>query len=144
MLPDFTANGLLPPGIHIATVEEFKTRLVFFARSDRRYRIFDKLLELYHEARRSGIVKRFLVGGSFITAQAEPNDFDCILVMDPTIVGRDLLPMEYNLMSQRMTRRRFGGDVFSLREGTQVLDEYLEFFQRTRSEERVGIVEIAL
>jgi hypothetical protein len=144
MLPDFTANGLLPPGIHIATIDEFKARFVFFARSDRRFRLFDKLLELYHEASRTGIVKRFLVGGSFVTAKAEPNDFDCILVMDPTIVERELLPMEYNLTSHAMTRRRFGGDVFSLREGTQVLDEYLEFFQLTRSEERVGIVEIQL
>ena len=94
MLPDFTEQGLLPPGIHRTTMGEFRPRFVYFDRSDRRYRLSEKLQELYLQASRSGIVKRFVVGGSFITSQPEPNDFDCILVFDPMVRSRDLLPME--------------------------------------------------
>ena len=111
MLPDFTEDGLLPEGIHRATFDEFEKRFVYFDRSDRRFRVFDKLWELYHEARRSGIVKRFLVGGSFVTSKPEPNDFDCILVLDPSMQQHELKPIEYNLASRQIVRRLFHGDI---------------------------------
>jgi hypothetical protein len=94
MLPDFTEDGLLPEGIHQTTIEEFEKRFVYFDVSDRRYRLFDKLRELYREAKRSALVKRFIVGGSFITSKPEPNDFDCILVLESTVRSDHLRPME--------------------------------------------------
>jgi hypothetical protein len=133
-----------PPGIHHTTFEEFKQRFVYFNRSDRRFRLFDRLQTVYEEARRSDIVRRFLVVGSFVTSKPEPNDFECILVLEPSIIERVLRPMEYDLVSIPMARRKFGGDVFSYREGTPALDEMIEFFQLTRSGQRMGIVEIQL
>ena len=144
MLPDFTENGLLPEGIHRATFEEFEKRFAYFDLSDKRFRLFDKLRELYHQVRQSGIVKRFLVGGSFVTSKAEPNDFDCILVLDPSIEGQNLRPMEYNLVSRQRARRIFGGDVISVAEGSVDYHGYLALFQSTRADERLGIVEIEL
>jgi hypothetical protein len=90
VLPDFTEDGVLPAGIHFATFAEFEKRFVYFGRSDRRFRIFDRLRELYLQIRRVGIVNRFLVGGSFVTSKPEPNDFDCILVLNRSILDRDL------------------------------------------------------
>jgi hypothetical protein len=75
-------------------------------------------------------------------ANAEPNDFDCILVLDPAIVGTTLRPFEYNLVSRRMARRMFGGDILPALDGSQALNQYLEFFQTTREGDRMGIVEI--
>jgi hypothetical protein len=144
MLPDFTEDGLLPEGIHCATLEEFEKRFVYFDLSDRRFRIFNKLRELYHEARRSGIVKRFVVGGSFVTSKAEPNDFDCILVVDPSVLGHDLRPMEYNLVSRQMVRRLFRGDIIPVIENSYYYHRYMNLFQFTRRGERMGIVEIEL
>jgi hypothetical protein len=144
MLPDFTEHGLLPEGIHRATLEEFEKRFVYFDRSDRRFRIFDKLQELYHEAKRSGIIKQLLVGGSFVTDKPEPNDFDAILVYDPSIRRVDLRPMEYNLVSLVMVRRKLGGDVFPVIKDSPEYQKYMNLFQATRSGERVGIVEIEL
>lgn len=89
MIPEFTETGLLPPGVHRATFEEFEQRFVYFDRSDRRFRIFDKLRELYQQAQKSGIVKRILIGGSFVADKAEPNDFDCILVLDPEMRAKN-------------------------------------------------------
>ena len=144
MLPAFTEVGLLPVGIHRATFEEFETRFVYFDRSDRRFRIFEKLRILYQESQRSGIVKRFLVGGSFVTAKAEPNDFDCILVFERTVIDRELLPMEYNLIARQRARRTYGGDVISVVEDSITYHEFLGHFQKTRGQQPVGLVEIEL
>jgi hypothetical protein len=144
MLPEFGDDGSLPAGVHIASQQEFENRFAVFNRSDRRFRIYDRLRRLFDEARKSGIVKRVIVGGSFVTDKAEPNDFDCILVLDASAAGRALLPFEYNLVSRKTARRTFCGDVVPALEGSQALMEYLEFFQTARNGQRVGIVEIQL
>ena len=85
-----------------------------------------------------------IVAGSFVTAKPKPNDFDCILVLDDSIIGRPLPPFQYNLVSRRMARRVYGGDVMPAFEDSEALAEYLEFFQTTRDGERMGVVEIVL
>ena len=144
MIPEFTEDGWLPKGVHRATLEEFKARFVYFKRSDRRFRIFEKLQEVYWQAQRSGIVKQFVVGGSFVANQAEPGDFDCILVLDPKIEGRELRPAEYNLVSRQRARRLFGGDVIATVDGSREHHAFLEFFQMTRDKNHIGVVEIEL
>ena len=144
MIPGFGANGLLPEGVHHATLEEFEQRFAYFDVSDRRFRLFDKLRELYHQARGSGIVRRILVGGSFVTSKPEPNDFDCVLVLDSAVRGNDLRPSEYNLASRHMARHLFGGDVIPVVENSIDHHRYMDLFQSTRGKDRVGIVEIEL
>jgi hypothetical protein len=144
MIPAFTEQGFLPPGMHQATVEEFKQRFVVFQRSDRRFQIFVSLEKLFDQAARSGIAKRIIMAGSFVTAKPEPNDLDCIIVLDPAIIGISLQPFEYHLVSRRLARRMFGGDVMPALDQSMALQQYLEFFQTTRDGTRVGIVEIQL
>jgi hypothetical protein len=144
MMPDFTENGLLPAGIYRVTLEVFEKRFAYFAHSDRRFRLYEKLRELCQQARQSGVVKRLLVGGSFVTAKAEPNDFDCILVLDASVIGRDLRPMEYNLVARQRARRIYGGDVMAVVEGSVDYFEFMGLFQKTREHQSVGIVEIEL
>ena len=88
--------------------------------------------------------QRLFVAGSFVTSKPQPNDFDCITVIDRSIVGSELAPVDYNLVSRHMARRVYGGDVTPALEGSDALDQYLEFFQTTRDGARVGIVEIEL
>jgi hypothetical protein len=79
-----------------------------------------------------------------LSPQSRPNDFDVILVLDASIVDRDLRPFEYNLVSRSMARRLFGGDVMPALEGSSALERYVELFQTTRGGQRVGLVEIEL
>ncbi|MSR56847.1 MAG: hypothetical protein EXS05_04150 [Planctomycetaceae bacterium] len=144
MIPEFNENGLLPPGLHRTDLDGFRDRFAVFDRSDRRLRVFEQLERLLGEANKTTIIKRVIVGGSFVTAEAEPNDFDCILTLDPEIVGATLRPFEYNLVSRRMARRMFGGDILAALEGSEALNQYLDFFQTTREGERMGIVEVVL
>lgn len=142
MIPELTEQGFLPPGVHQATRDEFKERFVFFQRSDRRLRIFEQIDKLLDQATQAGIVTRIIIAGSFVTAKPEPNDFDCIVVLDPAIVGRSLRPFEYNLVSRTMARRLFGGDVMPALDNSPALQQYLEFFQTTRDGRLIGIVEV--
>jgi hypothetical protein len=89
-------------------------------------------------------VKRFLIGGSFVTSKPEPNDFDCILVLNSSFEWHDCPPAEYNLLSRQRASRLFGGDVIAVVEGSEDYQEYMAIFQTTRDKNRVGIVEIAI
>ena len=142
MIPEFTADGFLPEGIHRATVSEFEERFVKSTGLFARRTVFDHLRELLKEAADSGIVKRVLVGGSFVTANPAPNDFDCLIALDETVIGRELRPFEYRIVSRRRARKAFQGDVFAFPADSPAYREYFEFFQKTRDGSRVGILEI--
>lgn len=144
MIPEFTADGWLPPGIYIASWSEFTERFSVFKRSNQRMMVIRSMEALYLEAKKSLIVKRFLVAGSILSVKDEPNDFDCILVLDEVILAQELPPFQYNLVSRRMARRMFKGDVVPVLEGSAAMQNYLEFFQTNRDGQRIGLVEIQL
>jgi len=78
MIPPFDDEGYLPPGIHLATVEEIRAR--FGQESELRRVQMESLCWLVDVARRAG-VQRIVVNGSFVTDKLEPNDVDCVLLV---------------------------------------------------------------
>jgi len=88
-----------------------------------------------------------LVDGSFVTAKPEPNDIDLILVVPAGHdFSVDLRPIEYNVLSQRRVRRRFGLDLLVARTDSEEYRRYVEFFQQVRLEPggKKGILRIRL
>jgi predicted nucleotidyltransferase len=81
-LPAFNEDGDLPPGVHGATLSEVLAR--FGQGSVQRCAVADRLTRLYQLAASTRQVTRFVVFGSFVTAKAEPNDIDIILLMKDT------------------------------------------------------------
>lgn len=79
-MPDFNADGDLPPGIYAAAWSEVAQR--FGASSGQREVCARRLAHVHELARRTGFLKRFVVFGSYVSAKAEPNDIDVILIMD--------------------------------------------------------------
>lgn len=79
MIPDFTDDGYLPPGIHQATLEEIEQR--FGSGSEIRKVQFESIRWLAELARRAG-VRRMILNGSFVTDATEPNDVDCLLLIE--------------------------------------------------------------
>jgi hypothetical protein len=75
MIPPFEGNGYLPPGIHLATLEEIEIR--FGRESELRRAQMESLRWLADLANRAG-VRRLVINGSFTTAIPEPNDVDCV------------------------------------------------------------------
>ncbi len=79
MIPPFTDTGVLPPGVHRATVDEVRVR---FGRSSELRRVQMQSVEwMLDLARRAGIT-RIVLNGSFTTDILEPNDVDCVLLVD--------------------------------------------------------------
>ncbi|MDP6355514.1 MAG: hypothetical protein QF473_10455 [Planctomycetota bacterium] len=144
VIPEFNEWGFLPEGIHQTSLDEFKERFAIFAGSDRRFRLFEQLERLIIDAQRSGIVRRVLVAGSFVSAKPAPNDFDSILILRTDIFDKALKPFHYNLVAGQRARRMYGGDVLSAVEGSQALERLLDFFQTSRDGRTIGIVEIQL
>jgi hypothetical protein len=78
MIPEFNENGLLPAGIHSATIAEVEGR--FGQESEIRRAQMQSLLWLHDLAKQAG-VERLIINGSFVTDVLEPNDVDCILLL---------------------------------------------------------------
>jgi hypothetical protein len=80
LIPDFDEHGYLPPGVHTATIQEIAER--FGWQSELRQVQMESLHWLLEAARRAPIL-RIIVNGSFTTNCIEPNDVDCVLLLDP-------------------------------------------------------------
>lgn len=72
MVPEFTADGLLPPGIHNCTWVEFLKR---FGTNPYRLALIGGLKKGVFALRLAGC-QRIFVDGSFVTAKTVPSDYD--------------------------------------------------------------------
>ncbi|MGO9259286.1 MAG: DUF6932 family protein [Bryobacteraceae bacterium] len=72
MLPDLTGDGDLPPGVHVASWQEFESR--FGGPSPRRLWLSSRLRALVELAATTGKLRRVFVWGSFVTAKPAPRD----------------------------------------------------------------------
>jgi hypothetical protein len=104
----------------------------------------DRLRRLYELAASTGEVARFIVFGSFVTAKAEPNDVDIVLLMEDTF---DLASVtgEAALVFQHLEAHvHFGASVFWTRRSAALGGEQaiVEYWQVRREGGQRGIVEI--
>jgi hypothetical protein len=147
MIPPFNQDGWLPEGIYDCTMDEAAERFGAFQTSDRRPQLWAKLTESVREVGIWDFIEGVLVDGSFVTAAAEPNDIDLVLVVSANHdFGEDLQPEAYNVLSKRRVNRRFGFDLLVARAGSEEYRRYVGFFQQVRLEpgRRKGILRIWL
>ena len=146
-IPELNTHGLLPPGVHDCTVGEITERFGAFQGGEQRPRLMEKLIAFAAEARASGIVRALLVDGSFVTAKPAPNDMDLIVIVAGTHdFSADLRPLEYNVVSKRRVRQRYGFDILVAREDSPEHGKWVEFFEQVRlePEARKGILWLRL
>jgi hypothetical protein len=146
-IPAFNEFGLLPEGVHDATLEETESRFGCFRESDRRPRLWAQFKEFFREAKTSGGALFILLNGSFVTARPDPNDIDLLLVLHAGHdFHRDLSPSEYNVLSAQRVKRRHRLDMLVARENSDQYRRYVRLFQQVRLEpdQIKGIVRIKL
>ena len=80
MIPPFDESGCLPPGVHSATLEEIAAR--FGSQPELRRVQMESVRWLIDLAVRAG-VQRIVLNGSFVTDIMEPNDVDCVVLVEP-------------------------------------------------------------
>ena len=141
-LPPFGPTGDLPAGVHRATLAQVVER--FGGETPQRLAVANRLAHLYHAARSTGSLARFVVYGSFVTQKREPNDVDVFLIMED---GFDLahVTCEARLVFDHLAAQaHFGASVFWVRRlgclgGEQAT---VEHWQTKRDRDKRRIVEI--
>ncbi len=140
MIPPFRRNGTLPPGIHWATWEEVAER---FGGNAHRQALLAGLRRALDNLRQAGCREVYL-GGSFVTAKAEPADFDgCWSKV--SVVPEKLDPVLLDFSQERAAQKaKFGGELFIAQAPANEQHLFLGFFQRDRRNQRRGIIGIRL
>lgn len=142
MIPQFNAAGLLPQGVHPATLEEVLER---FGGNERRDQLLTGLIEALRLLRAAGC-RRVYINGSFVTSKERPNDID--VCWDIEGVDPDALdPVFFDFDDGRAAQKaRFGAEFFPAQVPEGLTGRtFLEFFQIDRQTgEPKGIIELRL
>jgi hypothetical protein len=142
LIPVFNAHGLLPEGVHPATLEEVLER---FGGNERREQLLTGFLEALRLLRAAGC-RRVYVNGSFVTSKERPNDIDACWDIDG--VDADALdPVFFDFADGRAAQKaRFGAEFFPAQVPEGLTGRaFLDFFQVDRQTgEPKGIIELRL
>src|SRR5271163_20580 len=104
-IPELDENGLLPVGVHEASLADVRERFGRFQTTDQRPTLFARRFEFLGEAWSTGLVVAVIVDGRCVTVKDEPSDIDLILVLHPHHdFQADPKPFEYNVLSRRRVR----------------------------------------
>lgn len=141
-LPPLTESGDLPRGVHQATVGEIVER---FGRSSEWRRVLARRLErIYGIAASTGHLVRFVVFGSFVTAEPDPNDVDVFMIMANDFATRKLAGEASLLFDHAIAQTHFGCSVFWVRQVAALGGEQaaIEDWQVKRDGSRRGVVDV--
>jgi uncharacterized protein DUF6932 len=134
-------TGNLPPGIHFATWDEI---VATFGSTQRRLDLLSGLRRALESLRTAGCSVAYL-DGSFVTAKAEPGDYDgCwpAAGVDPSLLDPTLLDFSPKRTAQKAS---FGGEFFIAEVAADTAGtRFLDFFQRDRDGNKKGIIAIDL
>jgi hypothetical protein len=142
LIPESNAGGLLPQGIHSATLAEALER---FGGNERREQLLTGLVEALRLLQVAGC-RRVYINGSFVTAKERPNDIDAL--WDIEGVDADALDdVFFDFADGRAAQKaRFGCEFFPAQLPEGVTGRaFLEFFQTDKQTgEPKGIIELKL
>jgi hypothetical protein len=141
-LPPFNVDGDLPPGVHCATLSQVMDR--FGQGSLQRRAVADRLRRIHDLVVSTGQLARFVVFGSFVTMESDPNDIDIVLVMENAIDLSSVSGEAALIFQHQEADSHFGASVFwSTRAGAFGGEQaMIEYWQVKREGGQRGIVEI--
>jgi hypothetical protein len=145
MIPQFTEEGLLPPGIHETDLEELEEKMGWSRRRRELLEGLEKALGLMA----SHGVRRVYLDGSFASDKDRPNDIDGCYDLAEDVTTEDLEglapifpPSPFN---RAEAKRRFGVDFFPAA-ATELGSgqPFLRFFQTDREGRERGVLAVEL
>lgn len=143
MIPHLDDSGLLPAGIHSATLEEVRDR--FGRKNTVRRRLFKGLKHSLQNLRAAG-VRRVYINGSFVTDKSFPKDVDGCWDAEESIDLSKLDPvfLDFDHARHRM-KAKYGVDFFPAN-GVELGSgqPFLDFFQTDKDGQPKGILVIEL
>jgi len=106
-----------------------------------------RLSHIYELAQRTGHLQRFVIFGSYVTAEPNPNDVDVVLVMDDTFCLEECPNESRGLFNHALAQARYGASIFWIRPGLLIeerIEDFIEYWQLKRDGSRHGIAEVIL
>lgn len=141
MIPDYvtfdnTPWGVLPEGIHVATLDEVRDRFAF---NPWRQALFDGFVSGAEHLFRAGC-ERVYLDGSYVTEKESPSDFDAI--WDIEGVDGDKLDLIICKPNPKKMKEKYFGEFFPnvIELGSNRL--FLEFFQKDKEGNNKGIIQV--
>jgi len=140
LIPNFKSNGLLPDGIHWATLTEIKERLCF---SEKRTELVAGLEKAILSLKKAGCETIYL-DGSFSSSKEIPGDIDVCWELGN--VDLDFLfviePVLFDFTLKRKAQKdKFGCEFFLTDDFAAPPDKtFIEFFQQDRDGSAKGII----
>ena len=106
--------------------------------------VAERLERIYRLAMSTGLVRRFVVFGSFITDKLDPNDVDVFLLMEDAFDSAKLQGEAALLFDHNAADAHFGASIFWVRRLAALGGEQatIEYWQVKRGGGVRGIVEI--
>lgn len=142
MIPNFDERGLLPLGLHVASLSEIRDTLGF---TSRRRQLIEGLEEYIYVWDRSGFLEYCIIDGSFATSKPDPDDIDLILVPRRDALSSRAfreLAMSHSY-DREFTRAEYGCEGFFVT-GSEDLDGWIEFFRHDRLGNVRGLLQLRL
>jgi hypothetical protein len=140
--PDFNELGDLPVGVHQAKIADV---IAHFGRGTaQRAAVTARLERIYELARSTGGLQRFIIFGSYVTAEPNPRNVDVFLVMRGGFQPREAPPEAQNLFRHGTAQSEFGASIFWVNAGTSFAntEDLIIGWQTRRDLQRRGIVEV--
>jgi hypothetical protein len=144
LLPPLTDEGVLPPGVHVAELDEVNTR--FGMGNSQRVAVAARLRRVLELAQRTLKLRRIFVWGSYVTARAEPRDVDVMLVMSADFLTELCDEQVHKVFDCELAESELGATVLWAREDVpaELLQAFLDQWQIGRDGRQRGIVEVIL
>jgi hypothetical protein len=103
-----------------------------------------RLERIYELARRTGSVQRFIIFGSYVTAEPNSRDGDIFLVMRGSFQPRDAPPEARLLFEHGTAQNELGASIFWVNAETSFAntEDLIIGWQTRRDLQRRGIVEV--
>jgi len=142
MWPDFNSEGDLPVGVYQATLSDLIEH--FGSGTPQRRILGRRLARIFELATSTGHLSRFIVFGSFVTSNPEPNDVDIFMLMDDSFDVSQLTGAATVVFHQSTAQNWLGASIFWLRRFATIGGEQaaIEDWQFKRDGTRRGIVEV--
>jgi hypothetical protein len=142
MWPDFNELDDLPVGVYRAKIVDVITHLGHG--TAQRVTVTARLERIYELVRNTGCLQRFIIFGSYITAEPNPHDVDVFLVMRGGFQPHDAPPEAQSLFRHGTAQSEFGASIFWVNSETSFADteDLIIGWQTRRDLQRRGIVEV--
>ncbi|CAN5478119.1 hypothetical protein BH11CYA1_BH11CYA1_11900 [soil metagenome] len=144
-IPNFMANGFLPPGIHRTPYEAFASH---FGSNEHRVQMLNKVEPMLRRLADQG-QERVYLAGSFVTHKPFPKDIDMLVHTNSSAssslqhVLNDLRGIRFG-ETMTAAKSRFGVDLMQGKAAEGLNCKHLKLFKTNKADQPIGIIDLKL